>query len=134
MLTKSLGALVLIAGCSQTALAADWQYCVAPSQTEHKIYVTRAFSERGALSDAIDALEQALDEAGLHHDAVQCPRADDEHSIVIMEQYAIGFVTVKYVAKCQKRHSARLFYVVNAASRAAISVRNSLMWIRRAKN
>jgi ABC-type glycerol-3-phosphate transport system substrate-binding protein len=90
MLKKSLAALVLIAACSQTALAADWQYCLAPSQAEHKIYVTGAFPVRGALSDAIDAFEQALDEAGLHHDVVQCPRADDKHSIVMMEQYAIS--------------------------------------------
>jgi hypothetical protein len=32
-----------------------------------------------------------LDQAGLRHDVVQCPRADDERSIVMMQQYAISF-------------------------------------------
>ena len=32
-----------------------------------------------------------LGNAGLRHDVVQCPRADDEPSIAIMRQYAIRF-------------------------------------------
>lgn len=90
MLTKILAAFALIAASSQTALAADWQYCLAPSQAEHKVYISGAFPVRGALSDAVHAFERALDQAGARHDVVQCPRADDEHSIAMMEQYAIG--------------------------------------------
>ncbi len=91
MLAKILAGFALIAVSAQTALAADWQYCLAPSQAEHKVYISGAFPVRGALSDAIDAFEQALDDAGSRHDVVQCPRADDERSIVAMEQYAISF-------------------------------------------
>jgi hypothetical protein len=91
MLTKIFAGLALIAASSQTALATDWQYCLAPSQAEHKIYMSGAFPVRGALDDADSAFEWMLDQAGLRHDVVQCPRADDERSIMMMEQYAIGF-------------------------------------------
>ncbi len=91
MLMKIVAGYSLIAVSSHAALAADWQYCLAPSQAEHKIYISDAFLVRGALSDAIDAFERTLGEAGLRHGAIQCPRADDERSIVMMEQYAISF-------------------------------------------
>ena len=91
MLTKIFAGFALMAASSQTALATDWQYCLAPSQAEHKVYMSGAFPVRGALYDADNAFEQMLDEAGLRHDVVQCPRADDERSIVMMEQYAISF-------------------------------------------
>ena len=91
MLTKISAAFALIAANSQTALATDWQYCLAPSQAEHKIYMSGAFPVRGALYDADSAFELMLDQAGLRHDVVQCPRADDERSIEMMQQYAISF-------------------------------------------
>ena len=91
MLTKIFAGLALIAASSQTALATDWQYCLAPSQAEHKVYMSGAFPVRGALDEADNAFEQMLDRAGLRHDVVQCPRADDERSIATMEQYAIVF-------------------------------------------
>ena len=52
MLMKIVAGFSLIAVSSQAALAADWQYCLAPSQAEHKIYISDAFLVRGALSDA----------------------------------------------------------------------------------
>jgi hypothetical protein len=91
LLTKSLAGLVLIAASSQTAFAADWKYCLAPSHAEHKVYMSATFPVRGALGDADSAFEQMLEQAGLPHDDVQCPRADDERSIVLMLQYAIRF-------------------------------------------
>ena len=91
MLTKIFAAFALIPVSSQTALATDWQYCLAPSQAEHKIYMSGAFPVRGALYDAASAFELMLDQAGLRHDVVQCPRADDERSIEMMQQYAISF-------------------------------------------
>ena len=80
-----------MAASSQAALAADWQYCLAPSHAEHKVYISATFPVRGVLADADDAFERMLDKAGLRHDDVQCPRADDERSIVLMQQYAISF-------------------------------------------
>ena len=91
MLTKLFTGFALIAASSQAALAADWQYCLAPSQAEHKVYMSDPFPVRGTLEDADTAFEQMLDLAGLRHDVVQCPRADDERSIVMMQQYAISF-------------------------------------------
>lgn len=91
MFTRIFAGLALIAASSQMATATDWQYCLAPSQAEHKIYMTDAFPVRGSLDDADNDFERMLDQAGLRHDVVQCPRADDERSIVAMEQYAITF-------------------------------------------
>jgi hypothetical protein len=91
MLAKILASVTLIAASSQTALATDWQYCLAPSHLEHKIYMSGPFPVRGALSDADNVFERVLEHAGLRHDDVQCPRADDERSIVLMQQYAISF-------------------------------------------
>jgi hypothetical protein len=80
-----------MAASSQAAMAADWQYCLAPSHAEHKIYMSSTFPVLGVLADADDAFERMLDQAGLRHDDVQCPRADDERSILLMLQYAINF-------------------------------------------
>jgi hypothetical protein len=91
MFARIFAGLALTAASSQMATATDWQYCLAPSQAEQKIYISGAFPVRGSLDDADNDFEQMLDQAGLRHDVVQCPRADDERSIVTMEQHAIIF-------------------------------------------
>jgi hypothetical protein len=91
MFTKPLAALVLMAASSQAVMAADWQYCLAPSHAAHKVYMSATFPARGVLGDADSAFERILDRAGLAHDDVQCPRADDERSIALMLQHAIVF-------------------------------------------
>jgi len=58
--------------------------------------MSATFPVRGALGDADSAFEQMLEQAGLPHDDVQCPRADDERSIVLMLQYAIRFNLKKW--------------------------------------
>jgi hypothetical protein len=90
-LTKSLAGLALIAASPQTALATDWQYCLAPSHAEHKVYMSATFPVHGALGDADSAFERMLEQARLRHDDVQCPRSDDERSILLMLQYATSF-------------------------------------------
>jgi hypothetical protein len=82
--------LSLMAVSSQTIFAADWQYCLAPSHAEHKVYMSATFPMRGALGDSDGAFQRMLDIAGLRYDDIQCPRADDERSIVMMMQYAIS--------------------------------------------
>jgi hypothetical protein len=89
VLKKSLASIALIAASAQTAWATDWQYCLAPSHAEHKVYMSTTFFVRGSLIDADSAFERMLEQAGLQHDDVQCPRADDERTIVEMMQYAI---------------------------------------------
>jgi len=91
MFTKTLTGIVLMAVVSQTALAADWQYCLAPSHTEHKVYLSEPFPSRGAWGSPDSDLDRILNQSGVTHDDVQCPRADDESSIVVMRQEAISF-------------------------------------------
>jgi len=90
-LAKISTGLALTLAALQPALAADWQYCLAPSHAEHKVYMSAVFPVRGSLDDAGSAFELMLDQARLRHDVVQCPRADDEQSILAMQQYAISF-------------------------------------------
>jgi hypothetical protein len=88
MFTKILAGFALMAAISQTALAAEWQYCLAPSHTEHKVYISAPFPSSGSPDSALDRM---LSQSGVGHDDVQCPRADNERSIVTMRQEAISF-------------------------------------------
>jgi hypothetical protein len=87
--TKFLIGLALMIGLSNSALAADWQYCLAPSHTEHKVYISAPFPSSEGSPDS--ALDRVLYRSGVRHDDVQCPRADDERSIQIMRRDAISF-------------------------------------------
>lgn len=88
---RIVGSLALMAASCQAALAADWQYCLAPSQAEHKVYMSEPFPWDGGPGGADSALDRALNRSGVRHDDVQCPRADDERSITAMRQQAINF-------------------------------------------
>jgi hypothetical protein len=90
-LTISLTGLTLIAASSQAAMATDWQYCLAPSHKEHKVYISTPFPSSGAWGNPDSALDRMLNQSGVRHDDVQCPRADDEPSIETMRQEAISF-------------------------------------------
>jgi hypothetical protein len=91
MLAKFLAGLVLTVAVSQNALAADWQYCLAPSQMGHKVYISPPFPSSAAFGNPDSALDRTLSQSGISHDVVQCPRADDERSIAVMRQEAINF-------------------------------------------
>jgi hypothetical protein len=82
--------LAVVVASAQPTFAADWQYCLAPSRADHKVYISATFPMRGALGDSDGAFQRMLDNAGLRYDDIQCPRADDERSIVVMMQYAIS--------------------------------------------
>ena len=88
---KLLTVAGFVAAFTQPAMAADWQYCLAPSRDSHMIYLSPAFPMRGSFGDADVAFGSMLDKKGLPHDDVQCPRADDENSIATMRQYTIKF-------------------------------------------
>ncbi|MDI1343036.1 MAG: hypothetical protein PSV22_02900 [Pseudolabrys sp.] len=83
--------LAVVVISAQPTFAADWQYCLAPSRADHKVYMSATFPLRGALGSSDSAFQRMLDSAGLRYDDIQCPRADDERSIVMMMQYAISF-------------------------------------------
>ena len=83
--------LALAMSLCQTAIAAEWQYCLAPSNDEHKIYLSGVFATNAGVGSADSSFEQALVQARLSHDEVQCPRADNEKSIMAMLQDAVAY-------------------------------------------
>ena len=90
-MTGTLVGIALLLASAHPAAADDWQYCLAPSSAEHKVYMTAIFRVAQTLADATSAFARQLERAKLAHDVVQCPRADDEASIVAMQQYAVGY-------------------------------------------
>jgi hypothetical protein len=71
-----------------TARAAEWGYCVAPSDAQNRIYVSRPFPI-GAPGAAEPGFDIALTAHRLSHDAVECARAESEAAAIIMRQHAI---------------------------------------------
>ena len=90
MFTKTFCGLVIMA-VSQAALATDWQYCLAPSNVEHKVYLSGVFATREVSRDTDDSFAQVLLKKGLRHDVVQCPRADSENAIMEMLRDAVAY-------------------------------------------
>lgn len=84
-------ALAAWAAAASPAIADDWQYCLAPSYAEHKVYMSEAFRTPSAPGDAAGAFARTLDDRGLHHSVIQCPRGDDQSSIMAMMNYAVVF-------------------------------------------
>lgn len=89
--TKPAAATFLAALVSQTASAADWEYCLAPSNNEQKVYVSEVFETVETSWDSDALFDRALARAGLRHHAVQCPRADAKSAIIIMRYDAVAF-------------------------------------------
>jgi hypothetical protein len=90
MLTKTFAGLAIMA-VSQAALATDWQYCLAPSDIEHKVYLSGAFATREITRNTDDSFTQLLIKKGLRYDVVQCPRADSENAIMTMLRDAVSY-------------------------------------------
>jgi hypothetical protein len=85
---KTTVALVLAALTLQrAAVAADWSYCVAPADAKNRLYVSLPFPAIGPRAEA--RFDRTLARRRLPHDVVECPRADDEESAVVMRQHAI---------------------------------------------
>jgi hypothetical protein len=72
-----------------SASAGDWRYCLAPSQAEHKIYMTAPFSVNSEPDNSEARFDDVLGGLHLRHDDVQCPHSNDEASAVADKQYAI---------------------------------------------
>ena len=82
--------IIVIAG-SQFAAAAEWRFCIAPSNQEHKIYVT-APTLTGATMEALEnGFHAALDRSGRRYDSVQCPTGANEQAVRAMRQHADDF-------------------------------------------
>ncbi|HVZ53215.1 MAG TPA: hypothetical protein VG986_14720 [Pseudolabrys sp.] len=79
-----ISVLLTVQGASA---AADWSYCVAPSNAHHRIYISTPFPAVGPRAES--EFDQTLVSRQLAHDAVQCARADDESQAVMGREYAV---------------------------------------------
>ena len=79
-------ALNLISDPSRNANS-GWQYCLATSRADHKVYVSSPFPKTANLNVIAIAFSQRLVE--LHHEAVQCPVSKYKGSIATMREDAI---------------------------------------------
>jgi hypothetical protein len=91
MFTTTRASLAILATFFQTALAADWHYCLAPSDTEHKVYLSEVFSTSEISRSTDDAFGKILAQKGLRHDVVQWPRADTEPAIMTMLRDTVSY-------------------------------------------
>jgi hypothetical protein len=83
--------LVLAMVAPGHAAAAEWHYCVAILHTERTAYVTDAFRTTTGTSAIESEFARFLDNGGLSHDDVQCPRADSEPSAQAMQQHTEAY-------------------------------------------
>jgi hypothetical protein len=90
MFTKTFAGLAIMA-VSQAALATDWQFCLAPSDIEHKVYMSGVLAPREVSRNTDDSFAQILFKKGLRHDVVECPRADSENAIMTMLRAAVAY-------------------------------------------
>src|SRR5579885_2885385 len=85
--TLAAGLITVLLWLQTTAFAADWSFCIAPADAEHRIFISHPFSSVGPTAEAEFGI--SLAQRHLNHDPVQCPRADDEASAVAMREHAI---------------------------------------------
>jgi hypothetical protein len=71
--------------------SAAWQYCLAPSNADNKIYLSAPFPKSSSLHVNETAFAKKLRESKIQHGAVQCPNGVDEPSVLSMRQRAISF-------------------------------------------
>jgi hypothetical protein len=91
MSVKGALGFILVMVSASSASAGDWRYCLAPSQTDHKIYISAPFSVSAERDESESSFDDALARLHLRHDDVQCPHSNDEASAVVDKQYAIEF-------------------------------------------
>ncbi|HZT25170.1 MAG TPA: hypothetical protein VFA57_05645 [Pseudolabrys sp.] len=70
------------------AQANAWSFCIAVADAQKRIYVSTLFPFT-APGSAEPGFAVALARQQIPHDAVQCPRADDEQTAVTMRDHAI---------------------------------------------
>jgi hypothetical protein len=68
-----------------------WQYCLAPSYADNKVYISAPFPKSVSLHANEKAFARKLHESKIQHGAVQCPNGSDEPSLLSMRQRAISF-------------------------------------------
>jgi hypothetical protein len=83
--------LVVSIAAAQSAAAAEWRFCVAPVNAEHKVYMTAPFLTAAAMEVMESGFHQVLDRSGRRPDSVQCPAGANEQAIRAMRQHADDF-------------------------------------------
>jgi hypothetical protein len=84
-------ALIFSVAGSQSATAAEWRFCIAPSNQEHRIYMTAPFLTATSMEAMESGFHQILDRSGFRHDSVQCPTGANEQAVRAMRQHADDF-------------------------------------------
>jgi hypothetical protein len=67
----------------------EWRYCLAPSQAEHRMYMSNPIPAGDIMISADDAFDRLLKKAGIPHDEVQCPRAPNKPTLIFRQRYAV---------------------------------------------
>lgn len=88
---RALLAFGLMLAVPQIAWAGYWRYCLAPSEHDHKIYMTAPFPDSPAMGDAESQFRRTLSWSGLVYDVVQCPLNDDEAAAWAAQQQATEY-------------------------------------------
>jgi len=83
--------LFVQAASLELALAAEWRFCIAPSNQERKIYITAPFFAATAMEAMENAFHLALERSGRRHDGVQCPTGATEQAVRAMRLHADEF-------------------------------------------
>ncbi|MBI1202798.1 MAG: hypothetical protein GC182_09835 [Rhodopseudomonas sp.] len=86
----ALTALSAAAGLSRAASGTEWQYCLAPSHADNKVYISQPFASDD-LGFGDGQFRKALNRGGVSVDDIQCPRAETADAIAAMRRYAITF-------------------------------------------
>ncbi|HEY6259500.1 MAG TPA: hypothetical protein VIY51_27285 [Xanthobacteraceae bacterium] len=88
--TAGGGLIAMVAGL-QSAQAAEWRFCIAPANQEHRIYMTAPFLTAVPMEAMEGGFHQALDRSSHRHDSVQCPTGPSEQAVRAMRQHADDF-------------------------------------------
>ena len=91
LLQRAGAALIVSIGGLQFAAAAEWRFCIAPSNPDHKIYMTAPFLSGTPMETMETGFHQVLDRSGRRHDSVQCPTGANEQTVRVMRQHADDF-------------------------------------------
>ena len=76
---------------SAASRASAWQYCLAPSYAENKVYISSPFPKSASLNSTETAFAKMLFQTKIQHDAIQCPNGKDEPSVSSLREHAISF-------------------------------------------
>lgn len=82
--------VIAAAAMPRPTWAGEWQYCLAPSHADNKVYISEPFPTAD-LSAGDRRFGKALAQTGARYDDIQCPRADSDRDIAAMRRYAITF-------------------------------------------